>query len=344
LKDLQSSDLANFQKLVQHNCDIADARHAGEDTLCIYLLKLKGYFSWYHAEPIGAPTEKEVLGRWVSERENYWMEIEDQSYRPLELAQQQFDPYDTRAINALLRPRGLVYSAGTGTLGKPIFFLGELEETEEQMDYTLMVSGREHARTLTAPPAMSRSGEIYVRKDAFRRYLFSMYEEWQWQKQQNAMARVVGHYRFDKDIQDALDRMVEHETENLVLHELGEIIAGNLIGDGWSDMLSRLEHPLHELKARAIRDNLADCLSTLPACLEFDDEPALDFYYSNMSPLRKQLFPAICEILGSPGKVRRKKELSKLLVRGQQHWLRCSRTLLGSDGPELGAILDGCAL
>ena len=31
---------------VQRNCHISDARHAGDYTLCIYLLKMREYFRW----------------------------------------------------------------------------------------------------------------------------------------------------------------------------------------------------------------------------------------------------------------------------------------------------------
>ncbi len=34
---------------VQHNCDISDANHAGNYTLCIYLLKMREYYRWIHA-------------------------------------------------------------------------------------------------------------------------------------------------------------------------------------------------------------------------------------------------------------------------------------------------------
>ena len=37
MNDQQSPDLDRLKQAVQRNCDIADARHAGEDTLCIYL-------------------------------------------------------------------------------------------------------------------------------------------------------------------------------------------------------------------------------------------------------------------------------------------------------------------
>ena len=47
---------------IQRNCDIADALYAGDDTLCIYLLKMRDLYRWTVDIPIGQPVEREALG------------------------------------------------------------------------------------------------------------------------------------------------------------------------------------------------------------------------------------------------------------------------------------------
>ncbi|HSP01523.1 MAG TPA: hypothetical protein VLN90_08695, partial [Thioalkalivibrio sp.] len=43
---LQNAQLSDLRQSVQRNCDIADARHAGNDTLCTYLLKMREFYRW----------------------------------------------------------------------------------------------------------------------------------------------------------------------------------------------------------------------------------------------------------------------------------------------------------
>jgi len=37
-------DLSTLQATVQRNCHISDARHAGQHSLCIFLLKMREYY------------------------------------------------------------------------------------------------------------------------------------------------------------------------------------------------------------------------------------------------------------------------------------------------------------
>ena len=48
--------MRNFPQLaetVQRNCDISDARHAGEYGLCTFLLKMREYYRWENELPFG---------------------------------------------------------------------------------------------------------------------------------------------------------------------------------------------------------------------------------------------------------------------------------------------------
>src|SRR3989344_5118570 len=54
----------------------------------------------------------------------------------------------------------------------------------------------------------------------------------------------------------ALDRMTQNETESIVLHELGEGLAGEALGTDWERLLSGLARSQAQNPARAGRGNL----------------------------------------------------------------------------------------
>ena len=100
-------------KTVQKNCDISDAHHAANYTLCVYLLKMREYYRWENGFSYNDVLPKEDIGNWVQERESLWEEIEDQAFSPLEIDSKEYDPFDTENINKVLAPKGYVYSGGT---------------------------------------------------------------------------------------------------------------------------------------------------------------------------------------------------------------------------------------
>jgi hypothetical protein len=85
--------------------------------------------------------------------------------------------------------------------------------------------------------------------------------------------------------------MTEGEIETLVLHEEGELrrrpparrrLAGNAGGLGGKRA---------EIFARAVKDNLADCLVTLPALLRARRRDSLHFWFATFDGLRREMFP-----------------------------------------------------
>ncbi len=323
---------------VQHNCDVADALYAPDDPLCIYLLKMRELFRWESGIPLDRSIDRHSLGRWMTEKETFWDDLEDCDYRAIPLGDRQIDRFDCNAINDLLNPIGLVYSGGLGRGSRPVFVVAKILRVEEASDLTIFLCEEELARCMTAPPAMSHHGKIYVRRDAFRRYLAGMVEEWGWKKLDNAMGQVVSHYAFDTEPHQALNRLVDSEIENLILHEIGERIAEDLIGEGWRTMVGNLDSPLQELKIRAVRDNLADCLSSLPAMLTFNDRASLDFYYANMTPLRRELFPSFCDAYHNAHSTGNYQPVSRVVAEGRVHWLKISKRLVADGGPGLPTV------
>lgn len=325
---MAADPLTDIVSTVQQNCDIADARYAGEDTLCIYLLRMRDYYHWISGLPMQSSVDREALGQWISDTEQRWEDLEEREFAPLPLPRGPTDVFDTVAINKALHPLGYTYSAGLGRHCYPVFFVGKLAYTEEAGSQRVLVSGRELARGLIAPPAASRGGEIVIRRDALRRYLHGMVEECSMNKGRTAMARAISHYDFDHHPVRAMEAMVEHELENLILHEIGEQVAGDLIGERWHPLLASMENPVDEIRARAVRDNLADCATSLPSFLALGDTASLDFYYANMTPLRRQMFPGFCDAYCES---RARGEFSRLsaVIRDARHyWLDVGRNLV----------------
>ncbi len=307
---------------VQRNCDIADARHATGYTLCVYLLKMREYFRWENGYSFNAALPKDEVGGWVQKRESLWEDLEHDSFMPLLLDGQEFDPFDTDHVNQALVPKGYVYSGGIGVRAAPHFFLAKLESKEVCDNFTRYVAATECARDLTAPPAMTQGNNVFVRRESLRRLLWERFQEWQWHKHENAMARALSYYDFEKDVDDALDQMTENEMEAVTLHEIGEFIASRELGDDWREMIVNLPASRAEIMSRAVKDLLADCLTTLPGLMENYNPASLHFYAANLGAMRKELFPGFQNAYQDWVATNDLKPLKKLVAAGVKHW-RC---------------------
>jgi hypothetical protein len=142
------------------------------------------------------------------------------------------------------------------------------------------------------------------------------------------MERALDCYSFDLDVNSALERMTENETEAMILHELGEGLAGEKLGNEWHKMITAFSRSKAEIMIRAVRDILADCLSTLPALLAANNTASLHFYFANFSGMRKHLFPEA--MTAYQGWVAEKDigVLHKLVDEGQRRWLDTAHALL----------------
>jgi len=327
-------NLSELTGVVQRNCDISDARHAGDYGLCTFLLKMREYYRWENEFPLARALPKDELGEWLNSREQLWNNIETDPFATLPVAGGALDPFEAEAANRELLPQGYVYSAGYGRFQKPLFFLGRLLHVEQRAGFTILVSSCEYARELAAPPAMLQGHTIFLRQESVRRYLWEKIEEWQWRKQDNAMARALSSYRFMTDTEAALDRMAENEMETMILHEVGEAQAGELLGGQWRPMVAAVARTKAEPIARAVRDLLADCLSTLPALLERQNLPALHFYFATFDAPRRQLFPqalAAYEHFLKHGDLDRIWQVTR---DGKDYWLATARALLAQFGTD----------
>lgn len=313
---------------VQKNCHISDAQFAGNYTMCIFLLKMREYFRWEQGIPLSHPLPHNLLGDWLVAREESWESLASESLVPLEIDGRQFDPFDSSAINRHLNPEGWVYSAGYGLYQKPCFFLARLSRKEEQNGMTLYLSAEEVARDLAAPPAMQQGKHIFIRQESLRRFIWEKMEELGHRKSaENPMTRALSCFE-GMDLESTLDRMTENETGTLILHENGEAMIHDLLGDEWEELLHSLPRSRSEFLLRAVRDNLADCISTLPALIEEDNVPALHFYFANFTGMRKEIFPLVLDAYHDWLESGSHKALLSACENGREHWQSVSRKVI----------------
>ncbi len=341
--------LQSLSARVQYNCHISDARHGRDYHMCTFLMKMREYYRWEKGLPFGTKLSRDGVGAWMAEREELWESLEVEDYRPLEIDGDSFDPFEADLVNELLAPRKLVYSAGLGRNVKPHFFLGRLERRQQPDGYAVLVSDREYARDLGAPPAMTQGSTIYLRRESLRRMLWEKLESWRWNRPDNALGRAFACYDFEEDLDGALDAMTAMEIEAALLHETGEYQAGVALGDNWNRMLLELVGTPAELMARAVRDHLADCLVTLPALAQRGAPPSIHFYLGNLSPMRREIFPGLEQVYDGWRETGSTELLAKLACDGQTHWVRLAQRLMevpagGAAAGEIGRLVHASYL
>ena len=312
---------------IQRNCHISDARHAGNYTLCIYLLKMREYYRWEKAQDFSVSLSTDDIGQWLTDREGLWDKLEGEDYAHIETEGEAFDPFDSASINQKLLQHGLVYSGGIGQKAKPHFFLGKLERKEKHNGYEIIISSEEFARDLTSPPAMSQDKTIYIRRESFKRMIWEKTEEWRWNQPKNAMANAMACYDFDNKLETSLDEMTDNELESSVLHEIGEIKAGEQLPD-WKQMLSDIMLTKSEIMARAVRDHLADAIITLPELLKQNNEASIHFYVANLTNIRKHIFPSLLTAYQQWVDSNDLSAMQSLVETSRQHWQSIATQML----------------
>ncbi len=343
-----NSQLQTITQAVQHNCHIADAGFATDYTLCIYLMKMREFYRWEAGHGFTDALPQEDVGQWLRQREELWESLEETDYTPIIIEQQSYGPFETEAINQHLIPLGYVYSGGLGYGNKPHFFLGKLETQRQEEDYQVLVSSNELARDLSSPPAMTQGKTIFVRRESLRRLLWEKIEQWNWNKPDNPMARAIAMYDFKHDIDSALEQMTDNELTAVLMHETGEVMAGKLLGEEWEAMLIALPRSKAEFMLRAIRDHLADALSTLPYLVTADNEASIHFYLGNLSNMRKDLFPRLKTVYQEWLETRSITPFKQIIDLSHDHWLTVARqalTIFHQQGPDwvkqIDALIEG---
>jgi hypothetical protein len=315
-------DLHLTVEAVQRNCDVADARHARDAALCTYLLAMREQYRWEHELPLTAAPPRAELGRWMTDREALWEDLESSAFAPIPVGGERYDPFDAAGVNRALVPEGLVYGAGIGRLSRPHFFLGRLERAESRDGLTVLVSDCEYARDIVPLPGALQGDTVYVRRDALRRALWDRIELWESRRYSGPFASALEAFGWSGDRAVAFERILEAALEHVILHEVGERAAANALGPGWEPMLASLQDVRTEALVRAVRDNLADCLSTLPALAERGAPGPLHLFLALFEGLRRELFPRLAATACIADAVR------AAAHEGVGHWTRAGRRLL----------------
>ena len=345
-------DLNALTAAVQRNCHISDSRYAQNYGMCTYLLKMRELYRWEKQLPLGARLEQGDIGTWLEQREALWESLEAQDFACIPLDREQcVDPFDAETVNRHLRAADMVYSGGYGNFCKPQFFLAELEHYRRTDELEIYIAGREHARDLTASPAMSQGTRIFIRRESVRRALWERVEEWQWHKAAVHTTRLLQLYAVHDDLYRALERMTEDSVAGMIAHETGEVRAHRILGPEWEDLLVSVAGSKAELAARAVRDHLADCLVTLPELLAREHEASLLLFFANLEGMRKSLFPSLAEAYHSWLESGEIETLRDTVARGREHWhagaeqfLRLYREAPGHSARRLAEAADMLSL
>ena len=341
--------LGELTSAVQRNCDLADAAHAQDLSLCVYLLQMREFFRWERGLPLDAAPDRAEVGRWIASREAHWQSLSDDGgagFAPLPIGTG-LDPFDEESVNAGLTGHGLVYTAGLGRFRRPEFLLAERLETQSREGATVVITGREYARGMNPPLALSRGDLVLVRRDLLRRWLGTRIELSRQRPAAEGLGSALAAWRDGDDALATLERVTAAETETLVLHELGERRASVLLGPGWERMLDGLDDRRIEIVARAIRDLLADCTTTLPTLLERDARASIHFWFANLEGMRgllgarlRSAYLGWREAHGTPVA---SQALLEALHAAREHWLGQARRMLAaweSEGEAGAAALS----
>ncbi|MCW8963751.1 MAG: hypothetical protein OQL16_08145, partial [Gammaproteobacteria bacterium] len=322
-------DLQQLSDVVQFNCDVADANFAGNYTMCTYLLKMRELYRWSESIEQSDPLLTASVSSWVQQKEAYWESLENLDFRRLPVCGREYEAFDVGGINQQLAAYGLVYGAGYGRGCRPEFYLGSLDRMEHYDSYDVLISGYEYARDLSAPVAMSQGERIYVRQESIRRMLWEQIEAWRWQKSPpGALQRALQNFPLESAPELTLEKLLNIQMDCVINHEVGEVVAGSLLGEEWADMLVQHSGTRLEIVARAIRDHLADVLVTLPALMDADDLSAIHLYFANLNAMRRTLFPQLLEAYGQWCDTSSLDGFKYLIRLSHVHWLAQSEKLL----------------
>jgi hypothetical protein len=190
---------------------------------------------------------------------------------------------------------------------------------------------------------MLQGRTIYIRLESVRRVLWEKVEEWRWNRKNAAMARAMAAFDFDADTESALERMTLAEAEAMTLHELGEGMAGDILGEDWQKMTNTFARSKAELVARAVRDLAADCLTTLPGLLDRNATSSLHFFFANFSGMRRHLYPEAVRAYESSVRDENLSAVRDLAHEGGVRWLGAAQELLDiwrRHGHDAAAIVE----
>jgi len=326
------AQIAEIATAVQKNCDVVDARYARENGLCTYLLGMREYYRWHAGIELGARADPREVGAWITSREQAWEALLDCESATLQLLPfgGGIDAYDEDVVNHQIANGDLVYGAGIGRFGVPVFFLARLETRLLRDGVQITIVDKEFARGYIATPAVSRGSHIVIRLDALRRWLWTRAEAALARDRKDPFRLSLAAYAGRDPTDLGIERMARGEIETLILHELGELRAGAILGPGWEEMLAQLCDRRTEIVVRAVRDLLADSLVTLPALVQRNADASLNFWRSNFDGMRRALAPHLLDAWGEASSIKTELHLQGAIAASQGHWTAVATDILAA--------------
>lgn len=347
---MQPEEHAALVRAVQVNCDIADARHATDMTLCTYLLQMREFCRWQRGLGLSSALPRADVGDWIAAREALWDSLQAQAFGALPLpGGGHAEPFDADGVNARLLPRGLLYGAGMVGAGRPVFFLAELHQQGQREGLAVLQGGREHARGLLAPVAAlagGGQGPVIVRRESLARWGWERWEAFTLRPHEgSALHALTQAYGFAAGFEQALPRWLEDQVELAVLHELGEYRAGLRLGPRWDELLQHLQGRRANALARAVRDHIADLGHTLPQLLDSSAEAPLHGWFAAYDGHRQALYPSLPATYAAWRGGDGGRGLRAACKRGLAHFETLAQQVLalhGSLGDAAAAAIEQC--
>lgn len=294
-------DLNVFSRQVRKNCDITDARYAGLYSVCGLAMRLRDLYKWEHDIPFWQEGDADRVLDWIGTKEATWEAVMSEEFAPLQINGSRFDPFDSRGINAALNPHGFYYGAGYAHSLKPTFFVAQIVETTLAAGHTVWHLGREHARDLLTLPAFSQDGQIVLRNEAGRMFLWDqiMYINKAGRRPLALAMQACGVPDAEPEtLRSHIDKVLDAQQMVYLWHEVGELEEQIFDRHQWRKILADHPHTVVELFARALKDILADtgARGALSVILAHRNAAALGLYMA----FGKGLFPVMCsELVGA---------------------------------------------
>lgn len=294
-------DLFQLTLQVQYNCDVSDAQHAGIYSICGLALRLRDLYKWDRQLPPWKEDEANEVLEWIGRREALWESLEKARFQPLTINGQQFDPFDTESINALLLRHNFFYGAGYAHSLKPTFFMAEIKKRQTVRGRTVWHLGRESARDLLTLPAFAQDDQVVLRTEAARMFLWDQIAYIPNSGRPALAFALTACCNLPvsnaKGIRQHLDTILKVQQNTYIRHELSELDEQIFDHATWRQMMAEFPHTAVELLIRTLKDILADTASHGPLhhfCLH-RDKPAIGFYMAFSSGLAPHLFTELNE-------------------------------------------------
>ena len=286
---------------IQHNCDVSDAKDHGIYSMCSLVLKLRNLYKWETGlQPWNEPESSELLD-WIEARETYWQEIADQEFSSLIVNGRSCGVDDVEAVNGMTGSLPFFYGAGHGRSLKAIFFLAEVVERLRMEDCPIVLLGKEHAREMASPFAMVQEGQVIVRTEPLRYFLYDHIQELR-ASCRSSFRYFLNSYSLLDDgelnqqkLADVIDQMATSERDLFIYHEIGELLEDSLDSATQHQMIGRFPGSVIEFVSRAVRDVLADThpRGVLAHLVRERKASTLALFVSFVDGLRQELFPEL---------------------------------------------------